>query len=134
VTFSIHTQAQWTDRPLLAYEEMPVGNLTIGRGYDPSTVTADQLLAAEFKAEVGPFGPVGVVKVGPYGFYDIAQADSLSTGVPDVTLRSVGGGLEILLPYHLHADVAYAAPLDRVSPYATSRPPARVLFQLIVQY
>ena len=134
VTLSIHTQAQWADRALLAYEELPVGNLTIGRGYDPSAATGDQLLAAEFKAEVGPFGIGGGVRVGPYGFYDIAQADSLSAGTADVTLRSIGGGLEILLPYHLHADVAYAAPLDLISPYATSRPPARVLFQLIVQY
>jgi len=134
VTLSIHTLAQWADRPLLAYEELPVGNLTIGRGYDPSAATGDRLLAAEFKAEVGPFGIGGGVRVGPYAFYDIAQADSLSVGTADVTLRSVGGGLEILLPYHLHADVAYAAPLDLISPFATSRPPARVLFQLLIQY
>jgi hemolysin activation/secretion protein len=134
VTLSIHTQAQWADRPLLAYEELPVGDLTIGRGYDPSAATGDRLLAAEFKAEVGPFGIGGAARVGPYCFYDIAQADSLSAGTADVTLRSVGGGLEILLPYHLHADVAYAEPLDRISPFATSRPPARVLFQLLVQY
>jgi hemolysin activation/secretion protein len=134
MTLSIHTQAQWADRPLLTYEEMPVGNLTIGRGYDPSAATGDDVLAAEFKAEVGPFGVGELVRFGPYTFYDIAQVDSLSAGVPDVTLRSVGGGLEIFLPYHLHADIAYAAPLNPISPFATSRPPARVLFQLTAQY
>ena len=134
VTLSAHTQAQWADRPLLAYEQMPIGNLTIGRGYDPSSATGDRLLAAEFKAEVGPFAIGQGVRIGPYGFYDIARAYSLDAGTPDVTLRSVGGGVEILLPYHLHADLAYAEPLDRISPFATSRPPARLLFQLLVQY
>jgi hemolysin activation/secretion protein len=134
VTLSVHSQAQWADRPLLAYEQMPVGNLTIGRGYDPSAATGDRLLAAEFKAEVGPFAIGQGVRIGPYGFYDIARTDNLGAGTPNVTLRSVGGGLEILLPYHLHADLAYAEPLDRIAPFATSRPPGRLLFQLLVQY
>jgi hemolysin activation/secretion protein len=134
ITLSLHTQAQWADRALLAYEELPIGNLTIGRGYDPSAAAGDRELAGEFKLKVGPFDLGKGFGVAPYGFYDLAQVDSLSPGTADVTLRSAGGGVELMLPYHLRADIAYAAPLDFVSPYALARPPSRVLFQLAVQY
>ena len=49
VTFSAHFIGQWADRPLLGYEQQGIGNLTIGRGYDPSAVSGDEIIAAGFR-------------------------------------------------------------------------------------
>ncbi len=127
-----HVEGQWADRPLLAYEEQAIGNLTVGRGYDPAAATGDRVIAAEFKAKFGPFVIAKTVGFAPYGFYDIARVTNLDQGSIDVTLHSVGGGVEIRLPYGVRADIAYAKPLDKPFSAAKSIPPARVLVQLVV--
>ena len=127
-----HVEGQWADRPLLAYEEQAIGNLTVGRGYDPAAATGDRVIAAELKAKFGPFAVAKSVSVAPYGFYDIARVTNLDQGSIDVTLHSVGGGVEFRLPYGVRADVAYAKPLDKPFPAAQSIPPGRVLVQLVV--
>ena len=43
-----------TDDPLLSYEEYGVGNLTIGRGYDPSVISADGRRPARRSTRVTP--------------------------------------------------------------------------------
>ena len=127
-----HFEGQWADRPLLAYEEQAIGNLTVGRGYDPAAATGDRVIAVEFKAKFGPFVVAKNVSFAPYGFYDIAQVNNLDQGSINVTLHSVGGGVEVRLPYGVRADIAYAKPLDKPFPAAESIPPARVLVQLVV--
>ncbi len=146
ITLSAHIQAQWADRPLLAYEEQAIGNLTVGRGYDPDAASGDRVIAAEIKAEAGPL-PIGSwlkagypFSIGPYGFYDIARVNNLDSGSVDVTVRSAGAGLEIVFPFQargrqglIHADVSYAFPLDNPS-FPAPKPPSRVLFTLVVDY
>ena len=129
-----HVTAQWSDKPLLAYEELAVGNLTIGRGYDPDAISGDRVVAAEFKGEVGPFAISPNFRFAPYGFYDIAFVNNLDAGSVNRTVRSIGGGAEIGLPYHFRADVYWAKPLDKTFAAATARPPARVLAQIIFAY
>lgn len=129
---SAHFEGQWADRPLLAYEEQAIGNLTVGRGYDPAAASGDRVVAAEFKAKFGPFAVGKGIGFAPYGFYDIARVTNLDQGSIDVTLHSVGGGIEARLPYGVRADIAYAKPLDKPFPSAKSVPPARVLVQLVV--
>ncbi|MCC7267118.1 MAG: ShlB/FhaC/HecB family hemolysin secretion/activation protein, partial [Caulobacteraceae bacterium] len=69
-------EAQYSGDALLAYEELPVGNLTIGRGYDPASLSGDSGVAATLEARVGPF-PIGPrVAATPYVFYDIAHVDN----------------------------------------------------------
>ena len=131
---SVHVESQWADRPLLAYEEQAIGNLTVGRGYDPAAASGDRAIAGEVKLRLGPFGIAHAISIAPYGFYDIARAIQLEQGYINVTLHSVGGGLEIRLPYNIRADVAYAKPLDRPYPAAQSIPSGRVLFQLVVAH
>jgi hemolysin activation/secretion protein len=125
---------QWADRPLLAYEQQAIGNLTIGRGYDPAAATGDRVVADEVKLRFGPFDVHKYGAVAPYAFYDIAQVNSLAIGVENVNLRSLGGGLELWFRPWLHADVYYAKPLDRPYPGDTSKPPARVLFTLTLTH
>ena len=132
VSLSTHVEAQWADRPALAYEEQTIGNLTVGRGYDPAATTGDRAVAAEFKAKFGPIKLTHGFALAPYGFYDIARVISLEQGTDPVTLHSFGGGVEFHLPFGIRADVAYAKPLDKPFPAAQSIPPARVLVQIIV--
>lgn len=124
-------EGQWSDRPLLAYEQQAIGNLTIGRGYDPASSTGDRVIAVEFKARLGPLKLTHGFSLAPYGFYDFARVDNLAAGSVDVTLHSVGGGVEARAPFGLRADVAYAKPLDLPFVGAQSVPPARVLVQII---
>jgi hemolysin activation/secretion protein len=142
VVFTFHGVAQWADRPLLAYEEQAIGNLTVGRGYDPDSAFGDRALAGEVKMEFGPiaFAKVGRTPttqdfaIGPYGFYDIARVVNLSPGSENSTLHSVGGGLEFRFPYRIHADVYYAVPLDKAFPEEASRPPAKIYLQIVFQH
>jgi hemolysin activation/secretion protein len=134
ITFSARWQGQWANNPLLAYEEQSMGNLTIGRGFDPDTATGDRAIAAEVKTEVGPFPVIPGFEVGPYGFYDVGYAVSLEAGTQAITLESAGGGVEFLLPHRIRADLAVAAPLTKALPFATTKPPTEVLLQLVAAF
>jgi len=142
LTFTTHYLGQWADRPLLAYEEQAIGNLTIGRGYDPSATAGDDVVGGEIKLEVGPFG-FGKKKrfqITPYVFDDNMYVGFRGSEVrQDVTLRSLGGGLEVKIPYDSRGDVVrmdlgYAKPLDRPIPTAFKKPPERFLVQIIVNH
>jgi hemolysin activation/secretion protein len=142
VTFTFHGIAQWADRPLLAYEQQAIGNLTIGRGYDPDSASGDRVLAGEAKGELGPitFAKIGSgptvqdISVGPYGFYDIARVVNLAPGSTNSTLHSVGGGFEFRFPYRIHVDVYYAYPLDKPFPEAAHKPSDKIFLQIVFQH
>ena len=129
---SARFQGQWANKPLLAYEEQPIGNLSIGRGYDPDAVSGDRVIASEFRSQIGPIAIGRHLSVSPYAFYDIAKVTNLDTGSQDVTVRSFGGGAELrLMPYNIRADLAYAKPLDKPFAAALTKPPARFLLQVV---
>jgi hemolysin activation/secretion protein len=141
ITFSGHFIGQWADAPLLAYEQQAIGNLTVGRGYDPNAAAGDRVAAGEFKIELGPM-PLPLwrrVQMTPYVFYDLAYVGYLEQGQADVTLRSLGGGLELRIPYDAsgHAvrmDLGYAKPLDKPIPSAMEKPHGRFLLQVIIAH
>jgi len=139
ITFSLHFIGQWSDRVLLAYEEQAIGNLTIGRGYDPNSASGDRVASGEFLIELGPMAPWRFVRVTPYAFYDLAYVGYLEQGQTDVTLRSLGGGLELRFPYDarghtVRMDLGYAKPLDRPIPSAMEKPDGRFLIQIIIAH
>ena len=139
ITFSAHLIGQWADRPLLAYEEQAIGNLTVGRGYDPNSAAGDRVAAGELKIEFGPMALTRIVRVTPYAFYDLAYVGYLEQGQQDVTLRSLGCGVEVRMPYDsrghtVRMDLGYAKPLDRPIPSATAKPDERFLVQIIVDH
>jgi hemolysin activation/secretion protein len=130
---------QWADRPLLAFEEQAIGNLSVGRGYDPDAASGDRVAAGEFKFELGPMKLTKTVRITPYVFDDLARVTNLDTGAQDVTLRSVGGGVEIRFPYDargdaVRVDFGYAKPLDKTFPAQTKKPPERWLLQVIIAH
>ena len=44
-------EGQWTDDPLLNFDEYSIGNLSIGRGYDPGANSGDRAIG--FAGEIG---------------------------------------------------------------------------------
>jgi hemolysin activation/secretion protein len=139
ITFSGHFIGQWANAPLLAYEEQAIGNLTIGRGYDPNSASGDDVAAGEFLFELGPVPFGRAIRVTPYAFYDLAYVGYLEQGQQDVTLRSLGCGLEVRLPYDarghtVHMDLGYAKPLDKPIPSAMEKPNGRFLIQVVIAH
>lgn len=128
-------QAQWTNDPLLNYEEFSVGNLTIGRGYDPGVSTGDRAVGGrgEVRAELPLITGLGTQL---FGFYDHVYLRNLDRNAiePRRTYRSYGGGARFSLPGLLVLEVMYAHPLDRVLKLDEKRPPNRVLVSLTAQF
>ena len=128
-------QAQWANLPVLSYEELQVGNLTIGRGYDPSSVAGDNGVSGSFEARLGPYRLNSWATVQLYGFTDVARVDSLVDAADfSRTIVSAGGGLRIGLTPRLSIDVAYAHPFDGVSAVQPVAPPDRVLVSLVARF
>ena len=128
-------QVQWTNDPLLNYEEFALGNLTIGRGYDPGSNSGDRALGGhgEIRADLPLTGAFGTQF---YGFYDhlyLRNLDRTSIEGPR-NFDSVGGGVRLSLRNRLVLDIGYAKPLDRALLLDDRKPPARVLVSLTVQF
>lgn len=128
-------RAQWTNDPLLNYEEFSLGNLTIGRGYDPGANSGDR--AVGLRGEVRANIPLGAdFGVQAFGFYDqvyLTNLDPFSTEV-DRDLASYGGGVRVTLPNRALIEVTYAKPKDRALSIDAEPPPARVLVSLTLQF
>lgn len=136
LSFSLSGLAQWADTPLLAYEELSVGNLTVGRGYDPAALSGDRGAAAGFEARFGPFEPARGVRASLYGFYDHAWVDDLDAGGGGWRdVGSAGAGVRLQVTEHVSLDLTYAHPLDRVVPSdPDSKPDPRLLLNLVARF
>jgi hemolysin activation/secretion protein len=126
-------QVQWTNDPLLNYEEFALGSLTIGRGYDPGSNSGDRAagVRTEVRADV-PGLPIGVQL---FGFYDLLHLRNLDRNRLEGprTLDSAGGGMRLSLPSRLVLEVTYAKPLDHALALDERKPPARLLLSLTAQ-
>ncbi|HXJ00774.1 MAG TPA: ShlB/FhaC/HecB family hemolysin secretion/activation protein [Micropepsaceae bacterium] len=119
-------QAQYSNVPLLAFEEFAAGGLTIGRGYDPSVLSGDSGIGGSFEIRVGQFAPGFTF----FGFFDTTRIWNKDTGSANRTLRSTGAGIELQLLQRLHIQALYAAPLDKVSSLLKSKAPGRIMFSV----
>jgi len=125
-------EAQVSNHPLLSYEELPIGTLTIGRGYDPASASGESGIAGAFEARVGPIAVGSRAAISPYAFVDVAHVDNKNNSGFQGTLTSVGAGVQTRFARRLLLDVAYARPLDRA--VAARRPPGRVLVNLTLAF
>lgn len=127
---------QYSETPLLAYEQFAVGDLTVGRGYDPSALTGDEGLGGSIELRAGQFSPPAAWKlpndmnVGVFAFYDIAAVFNHEVGSESRTVRSAGGGFNLRLTSRVGLDVSYAHPFDKTSTFVASAPSSRVLVSL----
>jgi hemolysin activation/secretion protein len=131
---TLRAMGQYADDPLLSYEEMPIGNLTIGRGYDPAALSGDRGIAGSLQFDLGGF-PLGAAgQFGLFGFGEIARVDNLDSGGLSRTLRSIGAGITWQLNARLRLDATYAHPLDTLTDAVPEEIEDRALLNLIVRF
>ena len=106
-------RGQWANDPLLNYDEFSIGNLTVGRGYDPGSNTGDRAYSTsvELRANL-PTGEKVAAQI--YTFYDGIRLWNLDSGTAekDRRLESYGAGVRLTLPGFARLDIAYAHPID----------------------
>lgn len=134
LAFSLDTQAQVTNDPLPAFEEIAGGNFSIGRGYDPGAVLGDSGILSAFELRYGSLVPkeINGFAFQPYVFTDVGYVwnkdPSRRAGNPD-RLWSAGGGLRVNWGSGLQGDFLVAVPLERPD-LAATRGDVRFLFTL----
>lgn len=137
VTLAADGRGQWTADPLLAFDEFAVGNLTIGRGYDPGATAGDRFVGGSVEVRAGKPSPVSAsdIAIEAVGFYDHVQLWNLDSNNFENRrrLRSVGGGARIAWGSHARIDIVYARPLDKNLAIDRQKPGSRVLVSLTVR-
>ncbi|WP_425229566.1 ShlB/FhaC/HecB family hemolysin secretion/activation protein [Sphingomonas sp.] len=129
-------RAQYANDPLLNYEEFSLGNLTIGRGYDPGSNSGDR--AVGVRGELIAHLPLNSTRFDTqvFGFYDsvwLTNLDRNSTEV-DRHLRSFGGGLRAIFANQVSVEAMYAHPQDRALTIDKTRPPNRFLISITARF
>jgi hemolysin activation/secretion protein len=113
LTLAARLDAQIASAPLTAPEQYAVGNLTIGRGYQPGANFGDDVVAGSVEVRLGPYPVLKKYRLQPFGFYDRVDLWTRTPGDPvNRTLSSTGVGLRIDTPGSAHIELAYAQPLD----------------------
>ncbi len=128
-------RGQWANHALLNLEEYSIGNLTIGRGYDPGSNSGDRIIG--LRGEVRALLPLGLpVSVRALGFFDAIWLYNLDRNTTEDgrRLTSWGGGLEASLPGRLVLQVLYAKPRDKALSIDKAPPPGRVLVSLTTKF
>ncbi len=129
-------RGQYANHPLLNYDEFSLGNLTIGRGYDPGSNGGDRAIAVSLEARANV---IRTPKIGVqvFAFHDAVHLWNLDKNSTESNrvLRSYGGGFRVILPRALILDATYAHPRDPVLLTGSSNrpPPDRVLISLTAQ-
>jgi hemolysin activation/secretion protein len=131
VTVAVRPLLQWSDAPLLSYEQVSLGNYTIGRGFEPGVALGDTALGASFELRVGSVYPrdADAFAFEPFVFLDVARTwidDALPTPDPRRVL-SAGAGVRGRWGDKVDFSVLFAAPIERAG-YQAEKPDPRVLF------
>jgi hemolysin activation/secretion protein len=128
-------QMQWTEQSLLNYEEFSLGNLTIGRGYDPGANSGDRAVGLSGEAEFD-LPITSKVSSQVFGFYDFVYLDNLDRGATERNrkLSSFGGGVRLGLPGMALLEITYAHPKDKALTIDERRPSDRVLVSLSLRF
>ena len=139
LSFAGAVRTQWTKDVLLNYEQFAVGNLTIGRGYDPGANTADKAVAWRSELRLD-FARAHAMKGQGFVFYDSAHIwrNKGTSNIPDPendrTLSSAGAGVRFTLPGRFIAEITYAKPLNKALTIDKAPPPPRLMFSLTTQF
>lgn len=121
---------QHTDDPLLSYEEFSVGNMSVGRGYDPSAASGDRALAASVEFTTTPLESPWGMAWRPYAFFERAELRNLPPDAGKLNLSSGGLGVRVQLTPRTDIDVGWARPFDSLSGPGGDRPASRLLISL----
>lgn len=137
-TIAVLPRAQYSANPLLSYEEYSAGNYTIGRGYDPGTVSGDSGVGTAVELRLGSLVAPNDkdIAIQPFVFFDAGwlwNEDSAFAGLGAEAVYSVGGGARIALGDKFRIDLMAAQPLRRTS-FETDRQDIRFLVSLTAQF
>jgi hemolysin activation/secretion protein len=104
-------RGQWANHPLLNFEEFAIGNMTVGRGYDPGANSADRAIAVRGEGRAKLYDRDGA-RAEFYAFYDWVRIYNLDNNAIENrrNLASFGGGLRVSLNGRSAFDLAYARP------------------------
>ena len=142
--FALHgaVRAQFANRPLLNLEEFSIGNLTIGRGYDPGANSADRAVGVRVEPRVRLPVPAKLAgswgaRANLFGFYDNVWIENLDRNATETDrhLASWGLGVRALVPGFAVVEAMYARPEDKALLVPNARrAPDRFLLSLTVQF
>ena len=131
ITVVLAPLAQFSDGPLLSYEQVSLGNYTIGRGFDPGVALGDRALGTSFELRYGSLFPrdADALALEPFVFVDYAKAwvDDAAAAPDPRPVLSAGGGLRGRWGDRLDFGGVLAVPLERAG-FQTARPDPRLLF------
>jgi hemolysin activation/secretion protein len=117
VTLAVEGRGQWSNDPLLAFEEFAIGNLTLGRGYDPGANSADRALGYSAELRIGKPVPQSVRDLAfeVVGFVDQVKIWNLDrqTSETNRSLLSAGGGVRATLGNKARMELIFAHPFDK---------------------
>ncbi|CAN7247832.1 ShlB/FhaC/HecB family hemolysin secretion/activation protein [Phenylobacterium sp. LjRoot225] len=128
----LRLQAQYAGKPLLSYEELAVGDLSIGRGYEPAVLSGERVVAGELKLSPQELRFGDNWGVTPFAYCDASRVENLDPGSRSRTLRSAGVGVDVRSPYAVRAHLAWAHPFDRPFPNQPKKPSNRIIVQLVM--
>jgi hemolysin activation/secretion protein len=133
LTFALGLRAQYTDKPLLSFEDFSAGNYTVGRGYDPGALLGDRGYGTQLELRYGSRVPVSASRpaIEGYAFWDHAQVGHLASAIIVTQrqyLNSVGAGARVNWNRFV-LDAGLAIPLTHVGPL-NRKPDPRLLVSL----
>lgn len=133
ITVAIAPRVQYSPDTLLGYEQMSLGNYTIGRGFDPGIALGDSGAGSSVELRYGKLLPRSpeAMAIQPYAFLDAAWAWNNDDGLTDDPRKvfSAGGGVRLRWGNHIDANLLIAAPLRRAG-FQTSKGDVRALFTI----
>ena len=125
-------QGQHADSPLFTLEQMSLGELTIGRGFEPGVLSGDSGFGIKSELRYRPPGIEAwwLQDFQVYGFYDAARVYERGNPTQDPDgfeeLSSTGAGVRFTLFETFFGDVYVARPLNRGLSLSSDRPDATV--------
>jgi hemolysin activation/secretion protein len=134
LTISVAPRIQYSPDVVLAYEQVAGGNFTIGRGYDPGSISGDSGIGITNELRIGSLIPQST-HAKALQLYAFLDADWVWNHASDrralnpQSIYSVGGGVRVAWGEHMLLDVGVAAPLKTL-PGASSLSDVRFLINL----
>lgn len=112
---AVAPRGQYGFSPLLSFEEFTAGNYTVGRGYDPATLSGDSGfgVAIELRGPRLPMSSRARLSVQPYIFGDAAWVWDRNDGQGAHNLKSAGGGVRAEMGDRFRLDTSIAVPLEK---------------------
>jgi len=112
---AVSPRLQYALDELLSFEEFTAGNYTVGRGYDPATLTGDGGVGLTAELRGPRLMPMkqSMLSVQPYVFGDAAWVWNKNDGAGAEHLMSAGGGVRAELGDRFRLDGTVAVPLQK---------------------